>query len=111
MVCYSSKDTFPKLERSRILKRIDDKPVWSLVCFFVAKAFRRKGISIKLLEAAVNYAKKEEASIVEGYPIEPKKGWTPDPFAYMGLISIFHKIGFVEAIRRSETHPIMRYVI
>lgn len=105
------RDTFPKLERSRILKRVDDEPVWSVVCFFVAKAFRRKGISIRLLRAAVNYVRKEGGKIVEGYPVEPKKGRTPDPFAFTGLASAFRKVGFVEVIRRSETRPIMRYMI
>lgn len=107
----ASRKTFPKLERSRILKRVDNKPVWSVVCFFIAKAFRRKGISVKLLKAAVNYATEQGAKIVEGYPVEPKKGRTPDGFAYTGLASAFRKVGFVEVIRRSETRPIMRYII
>jgi GNAT superfamily N-acetyltransferase len=105
------RETFSKLERSRILKRVDDKPVWSVVCFFIAKPFRRKGISVKLLKAAVNYATEQGAKIVEGYPVEPKKGRTPDAFAYTGLASAFRKVGFVEVIRRSETRPIMRYLI
>ncbi len=105
------RETFPKLERSRILKRIDDKPVWSVVCFFIAKAFRRKGVSVKLLKAALKYATEQGAKIVEGYPVEPKKGRTPNGFAYTGLASAFRKVGFVEAIRRSETRPIMRYII
>ena len=34
------REAYPALERSRVLKRVDDKPVWSVVCFFVAKPFR-----------------------------------------------------------------------
>jgi GNAT superfamily N-acetyltransferase len=105
------RESFPKLERSRILKRVDDKPVWSVVCFFIAKAFRRKGVSVELLKAAVNYAAKQGAEIVEGYPLEPKKGLTPNGFTYTGLASAFRKVGFVEVVRRSETRPIMRYKI
>ncbi len=105
------RETFPRLERSRILKRVDESPVWSVVCFFVTKAFRRKGISIKLLKAAVNYAKEQGGEIVEGYPVEPKKEWKPDPFVYTGLASAFRKVGFKEVIRRSETRPIMRFRI
>ena len=105
------RETFPKLGRSRILKRVDDKPVWSVVCFFIAKKSRRKGISERLLKAAVDYVRKQGGKIVEGYPVEPKKGWTPDPFAYTGLASAFRKVGFVEVIRRSETRPVMRYMI
>ena len=105
------RETFPKLRRSRILKRVDDKPVWSVVCFFVSKAFRRKGVSVGLLKAAVDYATEQGAKIVEGYLVEPRKNRTPDPFAFTGLASAFRKIGFVEVIRRSETRPIMRHMI
>jgi GNAT superfamily N-acetyltransferase len=105
------RETLPRLERSRILKRVDDKPVWSVICFFVAKAFRGKGVSVGLLEAAADYVRKQGGRIVEGYPVEPKKGRAPDPFVYTGLASAFRKVGFAEVIRRSETRPIMRYMI
>lgn len=105
------RETYPVLERSRILKRIDNKAVWSVVCFFVAKPFRHKGVTLKLLKAAVKYAKECNAKIVEGYPVEPKKTSMPDVFAFTGLAATFHKAGFVEVLRRSETRPIMRYFI
>ena len=103
------RETYPVLERSRILKRIDDEPVWSIVCFFVLKHFRHKGITVRLLRAAVEYVSKQGGKIVEGYPIEPKKGQMPDVFAWTGLIAAFRKAGFVEVLRRSKTRPIMRY--
>jgi GNAT superfamily N-acetyltransferase len=102
---------FPALERSRILKRVDDKPVWSVVCFFVARPFRRTGVTRQLLTAAIEYARKHGAKIVEGYPVEPKAGKAPDVFVFTGLASAFRKAGFEEVTRRSETRPIMRYVI
>ncbi len=102
---------FAALERSRVLQRVDNEPVWSIVCFFVAKPYRRKGIMDRLLQAAVDYAAQQGAKIIEGYPIEPKKGDTPDVFAYHGLSSIFIRAGFQEVARRSETHPIMRYFV
>jgi len=105
------RETYPVLERSRTLKRIDDQPVWSVVCFFVAKPFRRKGVTANLLKAAVEYAKKQGARIVEGFPVEPKKTGMSDAFAYTGLVSTFRKAGFVEVLRRSKTRPIMRYFI
>jgi GNAT superfamily N-acetyltransferase len=104
------RETYPSLERSRVLKRLDDKPVWSIVCFFVAKPFRGKGVTVKLLEAATKYACKQGCKIVEGYPNDPKNGKIPDAFAYTGLASAFRRAGFVEVLRRSETRPIMRYI-
>jgi GNAT superfamily N-acetyltransferase len=105
------RETYPVLERSRTLKRIDDKPVWSVVCFFTAKPFRGRGIALELLRAANEHVDKHGGKIVEGYPVEPKGGRMPDAFAYTGLVSTFRKAGFVEVARRSERRPIMRYII
>ncbi len=105
------REAFQALERSRILKRIDDQPVWSIVCFFVARPFRRKKVTLQLLKAAVKYAGERGADILEGYPVEPKKDKIPDPFAYTGLACAFRQAGFVEVLRRSETRPIMRYYL
>lgn len=102
------RETFPALERSRTLKRIDDQPVWSVCCFFIARPYRRKGVALGLLKAALAYARQEGAEWVEGYPVEPKKGEMPDAFAWTGLASIFRRAGFAEVLRRSKTRPIMR---
>lgn len=105
------RESYQTLERSRVLKRVDDKPVWSIVCFYVTKQFRRKGLTVALSKAAVDFVRERGGKIVEGYPVEPKTGQTPDPFAYTGLVSSFRKAGFVEIIKRSETRPIMRFMI
>ena len=102
------RETYAVLENSRILKRIDDKPVWSIVCLFIAKTYRRKGVSVALLKAAAEYVRKQGGKIVEAYPVEPREGKMPDAFAWTGLASAYLKAGFVECERRSETRPIMR---
>ncbi len=102
---------FSVLDRSPVLKRVDHQPVWSIVCFFMAKDYRHQGLSAIMLQAAVEYASQHGARIVEGYPIEPKKDRTPDIYAFTGMASTFKKLGFQEVARRSESRPIMRYVI
>ncbi len=99
---------YPVLQRSRVLKPVDEAPVWSVVCFFVAKPFRKRGVSAELLRAAVQYAKRKGARLVEGYPIAPKKASMPDVFAWTGLSGTFLAAGFMEVARRSPTRPIMR---
>lgn len=103
--------TYPVLDRSRILKPVDDKPVWAVSCFFVARPFRRRGVTAQLLRAAADYARKRGVKILEGYPVDPKKGWMPDAFAWTGLAAAFRRAGFVEVLRRSPTRPIMRRVL
>ena len=105
------RETYPALERSRVLKRIDNQPVWSIVCLFIARPYRRKGVSVALVRAAANYVRKRGGKIVEGYPVEPRNDEMPDAFAWTGLASAFLKAGFVERERRSETRPIMRRVV
>lgn len=51
------REVYLKLANSRVLKRIDDQPVWSITCFFITKAYRRKGISSVLIKGAINYCK------------------------------------------------------
>lgn len=96
------------LGRSRILAPVDEEPVWSIVCLFLAKSHRGRGLSRKMIEAAVGYAKASGASIVEAYPVEPKRAPMPAVFAYPGIASAYLEAGFREVARRSETRPIMR---
>lgn len=95
------------LARSRVLQPVDEQPVWSVTCFFVARGFRRSGMSVHLLEGAAEFARENGARILEGYPVEPRKE-QPDAFVYTGLASAFRKAGFVEVARRSHSRPIFR---
>ena len=110
-VSVAPRSTFSALERSRILKPVDAHPVWSVVCFFVAKPYRRKGVTVQLLRAAGEYASRHGAVMLEGYPVEPRQAKAPDPFVYTGLASAFRQADFDEVLRRSETRPIMRKTV
>lgn len=105
------REDFSALERSRIMKPLDNQPVWSVVCFFVHKDYRNIGVTPALLKAAVDYVAKQGGKIVEGYPVLPKRDRMPDVFAYYGIASAFKKAGFVECERRSKTRLIVRYNI
>jgi GNAT superfamily N-acetyltransferase len=105
------RERYPALERSRILKPVDEQPVWSVTCLFVARPFRRRGLTVRMLQAAADHAGQRGGRIVEGYPVEPKTGDMPAAFAWTGIASAFRQAGFVEVLRRSPTRPIMRYVI
>ena len=108
---FAPREEYPVLENSRVLKRVDDASVWSIVCFFVKKNYRKQGVTTALLQAAIARVKTYRGKILEGYPVDPKKSSMPDVFAYTGLMKSFLKAGFIEVARRSETRPIMRYTI
>jgi len=111
-VSVAPRETYPSLERSRTLRRVDDLPVWSIVCFFVAKPYRGQGLMVELLRGAVTYAAQQGAHIVEAYPVDPGDRIVHgNTEGYMGLVSAFRRAGFVEVARRSPRQSVMRYTI
>jgi GNAT superfamily N-acetyltransferase len=108
---FAPREDFIKLENSRVHKRIDDKPVWSVPCFFIHKDFRRHGISVELLKGVAKYAKENEIKIIEAYPIIPTKEKLPDSFAWIGLYKSFERAGFEIANTTSKNRPMVRYYI
>ena len=105
------REIYVGLKNSRLLKPVDDRSVWSISCLFIRQPFRRQGISVKLIQAAVEFAAQQGATVVEGYPTEPSMDQMPDPFLWHGVPSAFRSAGFKEVLRRSKSRPIMRYEI
>ena len=109
-VAVEPREAYPKLAHSRTLTPVDNQPVWSVTCFFVAKKYRRSGITVELLKAAVEHVRAHGGKIVEGYPVDAQKDM-PAPFIYTGTASAFEQAGFKEVARNSPTRPIFRFVI
>jgi GNAT superfamily N-acetyltransferase len=105
------REQFPVLDRSPVLKRFDNNPVWSIVCFFISKAFRRKGLSRLLIKGAIEYAKNNGAMIIEAYPVDKESSKNTSLDAFTGFAKTFYSLGFEEAIRRSDKRPILRYYV
>lgn len=102
------REEFSSLERSPVLKRLDDQPVWSIVCFFVAKGYRGQGVAEALIGGALDYVKNRGGSIAEAYPTPPKKTPLAPVSSFMGLPAMFARAGFVECARPSRSKWIMR---
>jgi GNAT superfamily N-acetyltransferase len=96
-----------KLARSPVMKPVDDRPVWSIVCFFVDQKARGRGVSEALLRAAVDHARSRGATLLEGYPVD-KPGRSQSDFLWFGAKRIFDRAGFREVARRTPTRPVMR---
>ncbi|MBN2350753.1 MAG: GNAT family N-acetyltransferase [Bacteroidales bacterium] len=108
---FAPREDFIKLEKSRVHKRIDNNPVWSIPCFFIAKNFRRLGISVELLKGVIQYAKENGIKIIEAYPTIPAKEGLPDAFAWIGLYKSFERAGFKIVDRKSKNRPMVRYYV
>ena len=109
-IAVEPRTAYPRLAHTRTLLPVDDQEVWSITCFFVTKNYRRKGVTVELIKAAVDYVKQQGGKIVEGYPVETQKDM-PAPFIFTGTVSAFRKAGFKEVARNAPTRPIFRYNI
>jgi len=109
-VAVEPRKAYEKLAHSRALKPVDDQEVWSITCFFVSKEFRRKGIAVELIKAAVEHVSQMGGKIVEGYPVETQKE-SPAPFVFTGTASAFRQADFKEVARNTPTRPIFRFEI
>ena len=104
------REAYVFLGRTRVLRRLDDAPVWSVSCLFVAKTHRNQGVSVGLLRAATQFVRTRGGKVVEGYPAEPKEH-LPAPFVWTGLLKAFLEAGFHEMPRWSPNRPIVRFDI
>ena len=101
------RESYEALDRYKALQRIDAQPVWSVVCFFVDRRYRRQGVTLALLKAAVDYARSQGATIVEGYPVDAGSKL----YTYMGLRSTFLQAGFRDVTPPGRERAVVRYMI
>jgi len=97
-----------RLERSRTIPKVDDLPVWSVVCFVVRPGYRRRGVARTLLDGAIEYARSRGAIALEGYPVYTGGKQISATFAYVGTTTLFERAGFhrvVETAARSGGLP------
>jgi len=100
----------PRLEHARLLKPVDDLPVWSLSCFYVRKGYRKRGVTGALIAEAVRRARRAKAAALEAYPVdtsETKSGST----LYTGKASTFRRACFRTVARRVPHRPMMRHTL
>ena len=83
-----------RLQRSRTIPRIDERPRWSIVCFVVKAAHRRHGVATTLLSGAIAYARDCGVELLEGYPVDTDGQRINSSFAYAGTTSMFESAGF-----------------
>jgi len=106
-VTLGPRTEFLKLQRSPVMKPVDDAPVWSIVCFVVLPAFRQRGVARALLRGAIDYAAKRGATILEAYPVD-RRARGPDDSMWFGAKSMYDQVGFHEVARRKPGRPVMR---
>jgi GNAT superfamily N-acetyltransferase len=112
-ISIGPREDYERLAFSTVLKPIDDKPVWSIVCFVVGRKSRGGGVAKRLLDAGIDYARVRGATMLEAYPVELESGErVRDGDVYRGTLAMFERAGFRVVERRptpgGAPRPIVR---
>jgi ribosomal protein S18 acetylase RimI-like enzyme len=106
-VSLGPRDGYHRLRRSPVMKAVDDKPVWSIVCFVVPSEYRGQGVARALLDGAIAYATRRGVKLLEAYPVD-KATRSSDDAMWFGPKRIYDDAGFVEVARRKPARPVVR---
>lgn len=109
-ISLGPREEYHKLRRSPVMKPVDDIPVWSVVCSYIARPYRGKGLQHRLLAAAIDFARDSGATTLEAYPVD-KPARSQDDFMFFGSRSLYERAGFTEVVRRSPTRLVMRLAL
>ncbi len=106
-ISLGPREDYLKLRRSPVMKPVDDTEVWSVVCTYVARSHRGRGVQHRLLAAAIDHARSQGVRTLEAYPVD-KPERSHDDFMFFGSRSLYERAGFREVVRRSPTRVVMR---
>ena len=107
----------PRIQYGRILRsrRIGPAPeeaaderIWSVVCFWIPRTERGKGVANELLKGAAERARQRGATILEAYPVDTAGGRQPSANLFTGTLSMFRRAGFQEVDRPRGAQMVMR---
>jgi GNAT superfamily N-acetyltransferase len=85
----------------------DDASVWSIICVYVMRGARGKGAAGQLVQAAVEYAAQQGASVIEAYPVaDPSTGRKTQLSS--GTVGMFSSAGFTTVSPPAGRRVLMR---
>jgi hypothetical protein len=82
---------------------VPEEAVWSIVCFFVKRMARNKGMFERLLVDAIAHARARGAAVMEAYPVDPDS----PSYRFMGFVSQFQARGFKEVGRAGSRRHVL----
>jgi GNAT superfamily N-acetyltransferase len=87
-------------------------PAYRLTCFFVDKAYRRKGVAELALRGAIDLIAQAGGGLVEGYPQDVPEGKkVSGSLLYSTTRSLFEKVGFTFDRVKGKNHTVMTMTV
>lgn len=84
-----------------------DVAVWAISCFFIRNKARGQGLTHKLVDAGIAFARRSGAKVLEACPMDQSKD-SRSVGLYVGSSRVFEKAGFIRAAERKPGRPLMR---
>lgn len=111
-VSVSPRPEFGRILRSRLVGPAPDEAAdpgtWAVVCFWMPRSERGRGLATALLQAAIAHARARGARFLEAYPADARGEHRPSSALFTGPLSMYLSAGFREIERRSPNRPIVR---
>ena len=99
----AARDTY-RPSMSNVMPADDEQSIWSIVCFFVSRSFRGRGLFRQLISAAEEYAAQNGATLLEGYPVDPDF----PSYRFGGFVPAFEDAGYELVGRKGARRHIAR---
>ena len=87
-----------------------DPAVWAISCFFIRAKARGRGITHRLVEGGIDFARSNGARLVEACPIDLSRD-SRSIGLFVGSSGVFEKAGFERLVERKAGRPLMRLVL
>jgi GNAT superfamily N-acetyltransferase len=83
-----------------------DNSIWAVTCLLTRPGFRKRGVSLALARAAVDFARERGARAIESYPMVTKDVITEE--LHVGTKGVFVEAGFAEVCHPTPRRLVMR---
>ena len=111
-ISVAPRPQYGRILRSRRIgpapEEASDERVWSIVCFWIPRSERGKGVASELLKGAVERARERGATHLEAYPVDTAGGRHPAANLFTGTLTMFQRAGFHEVDRPRGAQLVVR---
>ncbi|MER9245873.1 GNAT family N-acetyltransferase [Mesorhizobium sp. M0590] len=87
-----------------------DPGVWAISCFFIRTKARGRGVSHRLVQGGIDFARENGARLIEACPIDLSKD-SRSIGLFVGSSRVFEKAGFERLVERKPGRPLVRLVL
>ncbi|MBN9256158.1 MULTISPECIES: GNAT family N-acetyltransferase [unclassified Mesorhizobium] len=87
-----------------------DPGVWAITCFFIRTKARGRGITHRLVQGGIEFARGSGARLIEACPMDLSKD-SRSIGLFVGSSRVFERAGFQRVVERKPGRPLMRLAL